>query len=73
MSAEPGAHRPADDRARSPGRRWPHPNYENPYGLMAVMGRNVQLHLLTGGLMVLAYVFVLIIGAVAPSVDLFLG
>ncbi|HYN70659.1 MAG TPA: prenyltransferase [Candidatus Eisenbacteria bacterium] len=49
------------------------PNYENPYGLMAVMGQNVQLHLRTGGLMVLAYVFVLIIGAVAPSVDLFLG
>lgn len=49
------------------------PNYENPYDLMAVMGQNVKLHLQTGGLMVLAYVFVLIVGAVAPSVDLFLG
>ncbi len=49
------------------------PNYENPYGLMAIMAQNIQLHLRTGGLLVLAYVFVLVIGAVAPGVDLFLG
>ena len=49
------------------------PNYDNPYGLMAVMGQNVQLHMQTGGLMIVAYAFVLIVGAVAPTVSLFLG
>ncbi len=49
------------------------PNYENPYGLMAVMGQNVKLHLQTGGLLVLAYLVVLVVGAVAPTVSLFLG
>ena len=32
-------------RSRSPR---PPPNYENPYGLMAIMGTNVQLHLRAG-------------------------
>jgi hypothetical protein len=48
------------------------PNYENPYGLMAIMGTNVQLHLRAGLLLLGAYVVVLVVGAVAPAVDLFL-
>jgi 1,4-dihydroxy-2-naphthoate octaprenyltransferase len=49
------------------------PNYENPYGLMAIMGTNVQLHLRAGLLLLAAYAIVLVLGAVAPSVNLFLG
>ena len=48
------------------------PNYENPYGLMAIMGTNVQLHLRAGLLLLGAYLIVLIVGAVAPAVNLFL-
>jgi 1,4-dihydroxy-2-naphthoate polyprenyltransferase len=49
------------------------PNYDNPYGLMAIMGVNVQLHLRAGLLLLAAYVIVLFVGAVAPTVSLFLG
>jgi 1,4-dihydroxy-2-naphthoate octaprenyltransferase len=49
------------------------PNYENPYGLMAIMGANVQLHLRAGLLVLAAYAIVLVVGAVAPAVSLFLG
>ncbi|MGH2476559.1 MAG: prenyltransferase [Candidatus Limnocylindrales bacterium] len=49
------------------------PNYDNPYGLMAVMGVNVKLHLLAGLLLFAAYAIVLVAGVVAPGVDLFLG
>jgi 1,4-dihydroxy-2-naphthoate octaprenyltransferase len=49
------------------------PNYDNPYGLMAIMGVNVQLHLRAGLLLLLAYVIVLVVAAVAPGVPLFLG
>jgi 1,4-dihydroxy-2-naphthoate polyprenyltransferase len=49
------------------------PNYENPYGLMAVMGANVQVHTRVGLLLIAAYVAVLLAAAVAPSADLFLG
>jgi 1,4-dihydroxy-2-naphthoate polyprenyltransferase len=49
------------------------PNYDNPYGLMAVMGVNIKVHLYAGVLLLVAYVVVLIAGALAPSVDLFLG
>jgi len=49
------------------------PNYDNPYGLMAVMGTNVQLHLRAGLLLLAGYVVVLILGAVAPGLDLFVG
>ncbi len=48
------------------------PNYDNPYGLMAIMGTNVQLHLRAGLLLLAAYVVVLVVGAVAPAVSLFL-
>ena len=41
------------------------PNYDNPYGLMAVMGVNVQLHLRAGLLLLGRYVVVLVLGAVA--------
>jgi 1,4-dihydroxy-2-naphthoate octaprenyltransferase len=48
------------------------PNYDNPYGLMAVMAVNVQLHLLVGALLFVAYLLVLVIGAVAPGIPVFL-
>jgi 1,4-dihydroxy-2-naphthoate octaprenyltransferase len=49
------------------------PNYDNPYGLMAVMGVNVKVHLYGGLLLFAGYAVVLILGAVAPSVSLFVG
>jgi 1,4-dihydroxy-2-naphthoate octaprenyltransferase len=48
------------------------PNYDNPYGLMAVMGVNVKLHLYAGLLLFAGYLVALVAGAVAPSVNLFL-
>jgi 1,4-dihydroxy-2-naphthoate octaprenyltransferase len=48
------------------------PNYENPYGLMAIMGINIQLHLFAGLLLLVGYVVVIVAGAVAPGVPLFL-
>ncbi len=47
------------------------PNYENPYGLMAIMGTNVQLHLRAGVLLLAAYSIVLVVGALAPTLHLF--
>jgi 1,4-dihydroxy-2-naphthoate polyprenyltransferase len=49
------------------------PNYDNPYGLMAVMGVNVKLHLYAGLLLLAGYAVVLGLAAVAPSVRLFIG
>jgi 1,4-dihydroxy-2-naphthoate polyprenyltransferase len=49
------------------------PNYDNPYGLMAIMGANVAVHTRAGLLLIAAYAVVLVLGALAPSVDLFLG
>lgn len=49
------------------------PNYDNPYGLMAVMAVNIQLHLLAGLALLVAYLLVLAAGAVAPSIPLFLA
>ncbi len=49
------------------------PNYENPYGLMAVMGVNIKVHAYAGMLLLAAYGTVLLAAAVAPSLDLFLG
>jgi 1,4-dihydroxy-2-naphthoate octaprenyltransferase len=49
------------------------PNYDNPYGLMAIMGVNVQLHLVAGLLLLAAYLIVIVAGFVAPGVSLFLG
>lgn len=49
------------------------PNYDNPYGLMAVMAANIQLHLVVGLLLLAAYLVVLVVQAFAPGVPLFLG
>ena len=49
------------------------PNYDNPYGLMAIMGVNIKVHLYAGLLLIAAYLVVLVSGALVPSVDLFLG
>ena len=49
------------------------PNYDDPYGLMAIMGVNVQLHLRAGLLLLAGYAIVLVLGAVAPSVPVFVG
>jgi len=49
------------------------PNYDNPYGLMAVMGVNVKVHLYAGLLLLAGYAVVLVLGALAPSVSLFVG
>ena len=48
------------------------PNYDNPYGLMAIMGVNIKVHLYAGIALLVAYVVVLIAGAVAPDLTLFL-
>ena len=40
---------------------------------MAVMGENVAVHTRAGLLLIAAYAVVLLVAAVAPSVDLFLG
>jgi hypothetical protein len=40
---------------------------------MAIMGVNIKVHLYAGLLLLLAYAVVLIAGAVAPSVSLFVG
>jgi 1,4-dihydroxy-2-naphthoate octaprenyltransferase len=47
------------------------PNYENPYGLMAVMAVNIQLHLAAGVLLLAGYVVVIVVQALAPGVPLF--
>ena len=47
------------------------PNYDNPYGLMAFMGINVQLHLAAGVLLLVAYAIVIAAMTFAPGVDLF--
>jgi 1,4-dihydroxy-2-naphthoate polyprenyltransferase len=49
------------------------PNYDDPYGLMAIMGVNVQLHLRAGLLLLAGYTIVLVLGAVAPNLPVFLG
>jgi 1,4-dihydroxy-2-naphthoate octaprenyltransferase len=49
------------------------PNYDNPYGLMAIMGVNIKVHLYAGLLLIAAYVVVLVAAALVPSVDLFIG
>jgi 1,4-dihydroxy-2-naphthoate octaprenyltransferase len=49
------------------------PNYDNPYGLMAVMGVNIKVHLYAGLLLLAGYLVVLIAAALAPSLSLFVG
>jgi 1,4-dihydroxy-2-naphthoate octaprenyltransferase len=45
--------------------------YESPYGLMAVMAVNVKLHMVVGALMLLAYVLVIVVSALALELPLF--
>ena len=47
------------------------PNYDNPYGLMAIMATNIKVHAAAGALLLAAYAVVLVLQAVAPSVPLF--
>jgi 1,4-dihydroxy-2-naphthoate octaprenyltransferase len=47
------------------------PNYDNPYGLMAIMAVNIRLHMVAGALLLLAYAIVLLLDAIAPGVPLF--
>ncbi len=49
------------------------PNYDNPYGLMSIMAVNINVHLYAGVLLLIAYLVVLAVGALAPSINLFLG
>ncbi len=46
--------------------------YDSPYGLMSVMAVNIRLHLIVGGLLLLAYLAVIVMSAVAPGTPLFL-
>jgi 1,4-dihydroxy-2-naphthoate octaprenyltransferase len=48
------------------------PNYDNPYGLMAVMALNIQVHVFAGALLLAAYAIVLVVAALAPGVPLFI-
>ena len=45
--------------------------YESPYGLMAVMAVNVKLHLVVGGLLLAAYLIVIVVSALALDLPLF--
>ena len=72
-AADPGAADAADHPARPARVGGLAPNYDNPYGLMAFMGVNIQLHLAAGALLLVAYLIVLAVGALAPGVDLFVG
>jgi 1,4-dihydroxy-2-naphthoate octaprenyltransferase len=47
------------------------PNYDNPYGLMAIMAVNVQLHLVAGVLLFVGYVVVIVANALLPGATLF--
>jgi len=46
--------------------------YDQPYGLMAIMGVNVKLHLVVGGLLLVAYVAVIAIAFALPQTSLYL-
>jgi 1,4-dihydroxy-2-naphthoate polyprenyltransferase len=47
-------------------------HYESPYGLMPFMGKNVQLHLVTGLLLILGYVIAIVASHVSSSPPFFL-
>ena len=46
--------------------------YDQPYGLMAILAVNIKVHLYVGVLLIGAYLAVLLIAAIAPSVPLFI-
>ena len=45
--------------------------YDQPYGLMGVMGVNIKVHTYVGALLFAAYLVVIIVSTLAPSVPLF--
>src|SRR4051794_5843327 len=45
--------------------------YDQPYGLMGVMGVNIKVHTYVGALLFAAYVVVIIVSTLAPTVPLF--
>ncbi len=47
--------------------------YDNPYALMPAMGRNIQLHLVTGVLLILGYVIAIVAGAALDDPPAFLS
>ncbi len=48
------------------------PNYDNPYGLMAVMATNIQLHLVVGVSLLVAYLLIIVATGLGIGVPLFL-
>jgi 1,4-dihydroxy-2-naphthoate octaprenyltransferase len=48
-------------------------SYDSPYELMPAMALNIQLHLVVGGLLLLAYVATLVLALLAPGLRPFLG
>ncbi|MBA2536714.1 MAG: prenyltransferase [Actinobacteria bacterium] len=56
-----------------PVRRALRESYENPYALMPAMGKNIQLHLVTGLLLVAGYVTAIIADAVSDDPPSFLS
>jgi 1,4-dihydroxy-2-naphthoate octaprenyltransferase len=48
-------------------------SYDQPYALMPVMGTNIRLHMVTGILLLAAYLVVIGIDTVAPGTDLYMG
>lgn len=48
-------------------------HYENPYALMPAMGRNIQLHLATGVLLILGYVIAIVADAAFDKPPFFLA
>jgi 1,4-dihydroxy-2-naphthoate polyprenyltransferase len=47
-------------------------HYESPYGLMSIMAVNIRLHMVVGGLLLAAYMLVIVVATLAPGVPLFL-
>jgi 1,4-dihydroxy-2-naphthoate polyprenyltransferase len=56
-----------------PVRRALRESYENPYALMPAMGKNIQLHLATGLLLVVGYVIAIVSDAVSDDPPSFLS
>ncbi len=47
-------------------------SYDNPYALMPAMGRNIQLHVVTGALLILGYVIAIVADAALEDPPMFL-
>ena len=56
-----------------PVRRALRDSYENPYALMPAMGKNIQLHLVTGLLLVVGYVIAIVADAISDDPPSFLS